>query len=1050
MSAKQRLNHCYAPGCSTGYARTNSAKKLSLFKAPADPERRCTWERNLHRADKPLTTDCAVCELHFEQRFIVRDYVHRINGEEVRIPRGTPTLTPDAVPTILPNLPAYLSKQPTPKRNERKRKGDDEVPPRKKARGQLAETTEDDEPTGATVDNEVCVAATVAAVMKIKVPGKRWTLHELHDADGVCFTSCSLDSLSGEVNVEKAVFFTANSASAMNSKTFVLGKQVAGASVATIQDAITTLLEAHDMHLCKGAASRNESCLTTSLTMRLQGQIRREARAAYSTNCLGKTTKEGTACVVCKYLRKALVRRQWRLERRQGQNQSCNNASSRWHGSVLKKLQACTRKNKRLLSKVDKLALDLKKIKSECAATAEDVLVEKLSFLSPKQQLAVRQCFEASRRKSPRGMKYDKEWILECILLKMRSPKLYQYMRRQNILVLPSETTLRKYTAQYRSGYGFNEKMLSVLEKKAAHLDVFHRHGGIVVDEMKLAEHLSVTTGAKIEGFVDLGPYTPEKEKTLPCNHGLVVMFVPMVGSWTQVIGVFGSNENVKGDLLAKIVLESTILAERAGLFVDFVTCDAAAWNRKMWRIFNIRASLKEVVCKKPHPVESSRFLHFLSDFPHLVKNVRNRLLTTTFDTPDGAVSMQFPREALKLDSNAVTMKAMPGITSVHVFPNNFEKMRASYAFQLFGHGPLRAFFLYRTQLERSCGKIEATEKFFMRMKSLIAVMTARYTAEALRLHSAGEETIKEMLCFLDVWERHADKKKFLSESTAEGLRVTLTSTLELLRYLHHQVGFSYLLTSRLSQDKVENFFGIVRLSSGCNSHPTPQQFLLTVNCLSFYNLAHSVAGGNAEGDVISSLLDVGDREETSKQQLIDQMKLCTEKQAVPSSSHGSEAVEHEYNVQRSDSRLIYYISGYVAKKCVLPTKCCACNDSLLLPTEEGRRLHAAEFVRHNDEGGLLYPSVELFRFITRLEDIFTNCFSAQKVHRESVMDILHMIHCAAPLKVGCRDHAESLTPRIVSFYVTTRLHFFIKGLNKAHMLSKRKAAQHLKLSRLT
>lgn len=61
-----------------------------MFKAPANPERRSLWERNLYWADKPLAVDCAVCELHFEQRFIVRDYVHRFNGEEVRTARGTP------------------------------------------------------------------------------------------------------------------------------------------------------------------------------------------------------------------------------------------------------------------------------------------------------------------------------------------------------------------------------------------------------------------------------------------------------------------------------------------------------------------------------------------------------------------------------------------------------------------------------------------------------------------------------------------------------------------------------------------------------------------------------------------------------------------------------------------------------------------------------------------------------------------------------------------------------------------------------------------------
>ncbi|KAH8039488.1 hypothetical protein HPB51_007390 [Rhipicephalus microplus] len=335
---------------------------------------------------------------------------------------------------------------------------------RKKARGEIAEVTDADEPSNG---NEVFAAATVAAVMEIETPGKRWTLHELYDVDGVCFPSCSLDSLSGEVTVEKAVFFTASSVGALHSKTFVCGKQVAGASVTTSQDAIATLQEAHDMYICKGAALRAESSLPTNLTMKFQGQIKCEGRAVYSTNCQDRATKEGMACVVCKYVRKALVRRQWRLKRRQVGSLSSHNVSSLCRSRLSKKLQARTRRNERLLLKVDKLTLHIKKIKSECAATADEILAKKISLLSPKQQLAVRQCFQASKRKSLRGMKYDKEWMLECISLKMRSPKLYQYMRRQNILALPSDTTLRKYTAPYRSDYGFNEKLLSVFQKKS-------------------------------------------------------------------------------------------------------------------------------------------------------------------------------------------------------------------------------------------------------------------------------------------------------------------------------------------------------------------------------------------------------------------------------------------------------------------------------------------------------------------------------------------------------------------------------------------------------
>lgn len=122
-------------------------------------------------------------------------------------------------------------------------------------------------------------------------------------------------------------------------------------------------------------------------------------------------------------------------------------------------------------------------------------------------------------------------------------------------------------------------------------------------------------------------------------------------------------------------------------------------------------------------------------------------------------------------------------------------------------------------------------------------MMTARFPGEALRPNSPAVRDLEEFLEFLSRWEQTADKKNFLSERTTEGLRVTINSTLGLLSYLHAELGYSYLMTSRLSQDKIENLFGIVRLSSGCNAHPTPQQFLTTINCLSYYNLAKSVTG---------------------------------------------------------------------------------------------------------------------------------------------------------------------------------------------------------------
>lgn len=63
------------------------------------------------------------------------------------------------------------------------------------------------------------------------------------------------------------------------------------------------------------------------------------------------------------------------------------------------------------------------------------------------------------------------------------------------------------------------------------------RHGGIVVDEMNLSAHLDMKSSTYIEGFVDLGKFTDATERQKKADHGLVIMFQPFVGKWTQIIG---------------------------------------------------------------------------------------------------------------------------------------------------------------------------------------------------------------------------------------------------------------------------------------------------------------------------------------------------------------------------------------------------------------------------------------------------------------------------------------------------------------------------------
>ncbi|KAH7933203.1 hypothetical protein HPB49_010252 [Dermacentor silvarum] len=147
-------------------------------------------------------------------------------------------------------------------------------------------------------------------------------------------------------------------------------------------------------------------------------------------------------------------------------------------------------------------AADILKMQVKNSRINEEVFKTKIERLSPKQKQATHRIFAAVKRKGMKGMVYSKEWMLECIIMKMKVPKLYEQMRKQQILVLPSKVTLHKYTKEYRTGFGFSRKVFSVLKEKTSSMDVFKRHGGQLVDEMKFSENLSVTPGGHIDGMI--------------------------------------------------------------------------------------------------------------------------------------------------------------------------------------------------------------------------------------------------------------------------------------------------------------------------------------------------------------------------------------------------------------------------------------------------------------------------------------------------------------------------------------------------------------------
>ncbi|XP_077534882.1 uncharacterized protein LOC144146828 [Haemaphysalis longicornis] len=472
---------CFVPGCTSGYK--SCTRKASLFRPPKDALKREQWARNIKGADKELSDNCGVCERHFEERFIERSGQHVIGGEVVHVARDQPSLTDDAVPTVFPDAPKYFTKRAPVKRKNRNL-CEQGPPPSKRKRVSAASDTPavvsetDVEDAGEGAQQEISrEAGTQDICGSLRLPGPGWNMLCFSTDPGtVLFGLCELEGNEMDhMLLPKSVLFreTKDNPGEAFCSVFLRGKVHLERTVVSSQEAQDLLDATHSLALCVGCGLTPSN---GSTYVSFAGNY-------HSVKCTLSASESGP-CIYCKYLRK-LVQNQ--LSRRRKRGVPVNRVKK--HANVRRRLRIAQRK----LHNIEK---ELEAIRSANEQIADEVLDNRIKGLPSKQQLVVKACFKAAARKSTSGMSYEKEWVLECVL-RMKSPKLYEYLRNHKILVLPSRTCLQRYIRKFKSGFGFNDNVFSALAVKTKEMDTCARHGGIVFDEMKWSENFRVNTAGE-------------------------------------------------------------------------------------------------------------------------------------------------------------------------------------------------------------------------------------------------------------------------------------------------------------------------------------------------------------------------------------------------------------------------------------------------------------------------------------------------------------------------------------------------------------------------
>ncbi|XP_071642320.1 uncharacterized protein [Temnothorax longispinosus] len=812
---------CWINGCTTKGGKKETFTKKSLFTARTEKMLQC-WRDNgiAARGINELSKKSRICELHFEKDDTLReDIFHMADIATITVQRKIPKLKEDAVSSIFPSEISYCCLN---RINEEK--------PKEQQNGETSITAQ----LKSTVNCSVSVPAECESDNPIlhHEQGELQTWTEIKkNLTSLTLTSEYCMSVITEEMV-MWVYWKEDLSSctwrAILDKNMTLHICVGereidslGSKIKSIEDIQNVLKKLSNINPCKEVGSKTCAKLCVGYVTR---------------DCLVRGVQR-QRCIPCAKKYKNILKKSKRPTLLQTLSKSGQSLRSR--------SKNISRKNCRLQNKVVRIKKAVQCIKKKCAQANTQAVKNAISKLPLNQQLSVQACLTASKAKNNKGMRYTTQWVYECLLLRIKSKKTYNHLRNHNILTLPCIDTLNRYIQAIKGCYDFQENTFKMLKEKSAKMEPSDVRGVLLLDEMKVSKTVAFNrNNLQVEGFTNLGKYTPKHQAGKKEDHALVFMFKPFKGKWVQTLGCFLSCGSASGAVLHQLVMECIILTEKSGFKVDGVASDGASWNRSMWDKFGVT----EEEISVPHIMDLERRLWFFSDFPHLIKCLRNFFTKHNkyegIWTPDGMLSLKHWYALLAIENpKSFNLKVNYKLTEQHVKPRYYQKMNVALAFQFFGVAHAMELFRNNHSDLTDC---DGSIKFCTRLKALITAMNSRTPMNALK---PSNQSWKKTSCNICKHGRRKLKKRdyeFITESTCYGLKVSLKTAL-VCTFLVQKCNFIYLMTARLNQDNLERFFGMMRHCCGSNEHPDSQLFIQMYKLVSTYSLVKPPKGCRGE-----------------------------------------------------------------------------------------------------------------------------------------------------------------------------------------------------------
>ena len=377
--------------------------------------------------------------------------------------------------------------------------------------------------------------------------------------------------------------------------------------------------------------------------------------------------------------------------------------------------------------------------------------------------------------------------IIEALVLRKKwGTSGYQHARKRYVAALPSITTLRKRIAHFRVSAGEIGAGFTILRRHFQRQQSWRKVVSFSYDEVAISSDIS---------------FDEREEQFIKGASKMHVLMVRGLVKNCKIPLWIGFDQP-----MTKAILDSIITrAEKAGAEVVTTVSDMATDNQGLFKELG-------VTMKKPwytHPNDPSRTIFCFADPPHCLKNGRNHLLDSGYVLPDGTkVTKKELQDLFYKDQAEFRMKHK--LSSDHFDCVGAQRQRVILAVQIFSSTVAADLKL--------AGKDEFAS-FVQKFNNWFDTMNSRREKDPtvpLRSAYGGSMTaeqnkvLKDMLTLVTKMRtitKKGNKKKGLCPFQ-KGIAMSCVGLPKLWEYLrarHPEI--KYLLTCRLNQDALENFF---------------------------------------------------------------------------------------------------------------------------------------------------------------------------------------------------------------------------------------------------